>query len=208
MQMDTRVRSRRYVLIVFVLVLFVSGIGVAALAQSDAGDVYTGCLNQNSGVLHNVAVGFEPVKTCNGAEIQITWDRAGPAFDERLTALEERVAQQTVGAPSPVSLFAAATVDVTTIENSVGPIESVIQVGAAHYRVDFGEDVFGDIAPRSMAFISLASNSAYSNPSPCTYEVYAADKLDILCWDETTGQPEDAEWSLMVYSANTATPTP
>jgi hypothetical protein len=198
--MASRTNTRRYLLMLVAAVALVgSGLGVAALAQPDTGDVFTGCLNENSGVLGNVAVGFEPADACNPQEAQITWDRAGPAFEGRIAALEERVAQQTVGAPSPVEMFAAATVDVTNIENSVGPIESVTSVGTAHYRVDFGEDVFGDIAPRSTAFISLASNSAYSNPSPCTYEVYAADKLDILCWDETTGQPEDAEWSLMVF---------
>ena len=200
--MVERLDARRYLWVLVVIVaLFVSTVGVTALAQTDEGDVFTGCVNDKSGVLKNVAIGFEPVTACNDQESQITWDRAGPAFEERIAALEEQVASHTVGAPSPVELFAAATVDVTNINASVGPIESVTQVGAAHYRVDFGEDVFGDDPPHSTAFISLASNSAYSNPSPCTYEVHAADKLDILCWDETTGDPEDAEWSLTVFKA-------
>lgn len=201
--MDERGNPRRYRLVVVVAVaaLLTSVASVIALAQPNTtDDVFTGCVNENSGTLRGVAVGFDPVRPCSDRETQITWDRAGPG----LAALEERIAQQTIGAPSPVELVAAATVDVTTIKNSVGPIESVTQVGPAHYRVGFGDDVFGEDVPHSTAFISLASNSAFSNPSPCTYEVYAADKLDILCWDLPTGQPEDAEWSLMVF----AVPTP
>lgn len=200
--MDERSKTRWYRLVVVVAVaaLVGSGASVIALAQLGPGDEYTGCLNEDSGVLRSVAIGSEPSRPCNNNEAQITWDWAGPGFEGRIAALEEQVDERTVRAPSPVELFAAATVDVTTIENSVGPIESVTQVGPAHYRVGFGEDVFGDIAPRSTAFISLASNSAFANPAPCTYEVFAADKLDILCWDLPTGQPEDAEWSLMVFA--------
>ena len=67
--------------------------GVAALAQLDEGDVFTGCVNNQSGFLSKVAVGFEPAKPCNPEEHQITWDRAGPAFEGRIAALEERVAE-------------------------------------------------------------------------------------------------------------------
>ena len=92
--MARRTNTRRYLLTLVAAVGFVgSGLGVAALAQSDGGDVFTGCLNENSGVLRNVAVGFEPAKACNPQELQITWDRAGPAFDARIAALEERIAE-------------------------------------------------------------------------------------------------------------------
>jgi len=68
-------------------------VGVTALAQTDEGDVFTGCVNEASGVLGNVAVGLDPAKPCNPQESQITWDRAGPAFEERIAALEEQVAE-------------------------------------------------------------------------------------------------------------------
>jgi hypothetical protein len=154
--------------VVAVVALVGSTLGVVALAQSDEADVYTACLNEKWGTLTRVAIGTEPARPCRHNQVQVTWDRAGAALEARLAALEERVALQTVGAPSPVELIAAATVNVTTIEKSVGPIESVTQVGAAHYRANFGEDVFGDIPPGSTAFIGLASNSAFSNPAPCT----------------------------------------
>ena len=60
---------------------------------ADRGDGFTGCLNENSGGLRNVAVGFEPAKPCNDEEQPITWDRAGPAFEGRIAALEQRVAE-------------------------------------------------------------------------------------------------------------------
>lgn len=89
-----RTNTRRYLLTLMAAVALVgSGLGVAALAQPDAGDMFTGCLNENSGVLRNVAVGFEPAETCNPQELQITWDLAGPAFEGRIAALEERVAE-------------------------------------------------------------------------------------------------------------------
>jgi hypothetical protein len=196
--------------LVATVVLVGSGAGVAALAQPDAGDVYTGCLNENSGVLHKVAVGFEPAMPCNEAESQVTWDRAGPAFEGRIAALEERVAERTVAAPSPVELFAAVTVDVTfddsgvspRIETSVGPIDSVTLVGTAHYRVNFGEVVFDGFD--TTAFISLATNTM-DDSDHCTYAISDEDKLDIYCWQGgTSNQPEWAEWSLMVF----AVPTP
>lgn len=91
--MDGKRNTRRYLLVLVAVVLFVSAAGVVALAQPDEGDVFTGCLNENSGALRNVAVGFEPAKSCNPQELQITWDRAGPAFEGRIAALEERVAE-------------------------------------------------------------------------------------------------------------------
>ena len=92
--MDKSRNTRRYILVlVAVVALFVSTAGIVALAQPDESDVFTGCLNEQSGELRNVAVGFEPVKKCNPEELQITWDRAGPAFEDRIAALEERVAE-------------------------------------------------------------------------------------------------------------------
>ena len=92
--MDKKRNTRRYLLVlVAVVVLFVSAAGVVALAQPNEGDVFTGCLNEESGGLRNVAVGFESAKPCNPEELQISWDRAGPAFEGRIAALEERVAE-------------------------------------------------------------------------------------------------------------------
>ena len=92
--MARRTNTRQYLLTLVAAVALVgSGLGVAALAQTDAGDVFTGCLNENSGALRSVAVGFEPAKACNSEEQPITWDRAGPAFEARIAALEERIAE-------------------------------------------------------------------------------------------------------------------
>lgn len=93
--MDQRNKTRRYPLavVVAVVVLFASVTGVVAFAQPDGGDVFTGCLNETSGSLRNVALGFEPARPCNDQEVQITWDRAGAALEARIAALEERVAE-------------------------------------------------------------------------------------------------------------------
>lgn len=205
--MARRLNTRRFLLTLVAAVALVgSGLGVAALAQSDGGDVFTGCLNENSGRLGNVAVGLEPARPCNARTTQITWDRAGPAFEDRIAALEERVAQQTVGAPSPVELFAAATVDVTfddsgvspRIVTSVGSIESVTLVGTAHTRVEFGEDIFVDYD--QTAFISLATNTQ-DDSDHCTYSISGVSALDVYCWQGgTSNQPEWASWSLMVFA--------
>jgi hypothetical protein len=158
-----------------------------------------------------VAIGFEPAETCNPQEQPITWDRAGPGFEGRIAALEERVAQQTVGAPSPVELFAAATVDfifddsgvTPTIMASVGPIESVTQVGYAQTQVKFGEVVFGGVDPQW--FISLATNSS-DGSDHCTYAVLDYhDTVDVFCWKgDAHNHPSPAQWSLTVF----AVPTP
>lgn len=123
----------------------------------------------------------------------------------QMAAFMHRLARKTVGAREPVELFAAATVNVTDIVTSVGPIDSVTAVGAAHYRVDFGENLFD--GGGTTAFITLSANS--QGGTYCTYSVSAADKLDIYCWNgaEGGGQPEDAEWSLSVFSVNTLLPS-
>ncbi len=108
-------------------------------------------------------------------------------------------------------LFAAATVDVTNVQTSVGPLESVTQLGVGHYRVAFSEDAFGDIAPLTTAFISLTSNSAIDTPTPCFYEIVDSRTMDVRCYDLGSmgdEQPEDAEWSLMVYQKTADLPTP
>lgn len=84
---------RNLLVAVGVVALFVSAAGVVALAQGDEGEVFTGCVNQNSGVLKSVAIGSEPAKPCNEEETEITWDRAGPAFESRIAELEERLAE-------------------------------------------------------------------------------------------------------------------
>ena len=128
--------SRRYLLVIAVAAtILATGFGVAAVAQQPEADVYTACLNEQTGNIRRVAIGPEPARQCTRMQTEISWDRAGPASDARIAALEERIAQETVAAPSAVRLFAAATVDVTTVENSVGPLESVTSVGPAHYRV-------------------------------------------------------------------------
>ena len=73
-------QSRRLVFtaLIFLLVLLGStsaGAQPAFMEAVNNGNVFTGCVNQNSGVLRNVAIGIEPAKDCNDEEFQITWDR-------------------------------------------------------------------------------------------------------------------------------------
>lgn len=87
--------SRRVINVILLLMLVLSlGIAVPAFTQGLEDDnVFTGCLEQKSGKLSNVAVGLDPVKACDKDEFQITWDYAKPEFENRITILEERVAQ-------------------------------------------------------------------------------------------------------------------
>lgn len=85
-------RRRGLLVLIAVAALSVSLAGVVAPVQADETEVFTGCVHQNSGRLSKVAVGFEPAKPCNKKELLITWDRAGPAFEDRLVQLEQRVA--------------------------------------------------------------------------------------------------------------------
>lgn len=116
--------------------------------------------------------------------------------DDRYPTFDE-----VVGAPGGVELFAAATVGVTDVVESVGPLTSVTARGTGWYRVVFGEDAFVD--GQTTAFISLASNSSIDVPTPCFYEIVDARTLDVRCYDLGSGgdeSPEDAEWSLMIYT--------
>ena len=53
--LSERPSTRRALLVLVAVVVFVSAAGVVALAQPDGGEVFTGCLNENSGALRNVA---------------------------------------------------------------------------------------------------------------------------------------------------------
>jgi hypothetical protein len=76
------------------IILLSLGFAVPALTQGiEDNNVFTGCVNRNSGVIRNIAVGYEPVKACNEEEYKITWDHARPEFDSRIAALEQRVAE-------------------------------------------------------------------------------------------------------------------
>jgi hypothetical protein len=92
--MNVRRVTRRYGLaVVSAAVLLVLAAGVTAVAQVDGDEVFTGTLNVNSGVLRNVAVGYEPLRPPNDEEIAITWDRSDPSFAERIADLEDRMAE-------------------------------------------------------------------------------------------------------------------
>ena len=48
-----------------------------AYAQTDGGDVYSGCLNPG-GAITDVAIGDEPLKPCTGNKIPVSWNQTGP----------------------------------------------------------------------------------------------------------------------------------
>ena len=89
--MDMHGIGRRYLVVLLAAALFVAGVAAGAVGQSDKADVFTGCVNENSGVLRKVATGLEPARPCNGQEAPITWDRAEPALEGRIAALEAQV---------------------------------------------------------------------------------------------------------------------
>ena len=93
-------QSRRLVFVALVSLLILMLLGsTSAGAQFsftedlESSEVFTGCVNQNSGGLRSVAIGLEPAKECGDGEFQITWDRADSAFGSRIAALEERVVE-------------------------------------------------------------------------------------------------------------------
>lgn len=90
-----KMKPRRVLYATLLLILLLSlGFAVPAFTQGLEDDnVFTGCVNQNSGAIRNIAVGYEPVKPCNDEEFKITWDHAKPEFESRIAALEERVAE-------------------------------------------------------------------------------------------------------------------
>jgi hypothetical protein len=92
MVMKKQTRTRYYFPVVAVVALVVSGLGLTASAQQDTSDVLTGCLNEQSGVLRNVAVGTDPIGACNPQEAVVTWGQGDPALEGRVAALEAEVA--------------------------------------------------------------------------------------------------------------------
>ena len=72
-------------------IIFVFSFAIPVSAEPEA--VFTGCLNQHSGELHKVAIGLEPLGTCNPAEVQVTWSSGVPGVEGRITALETRIAE-------------------------------------------------------------------------------------------------------------------
>ena len=76
--MAVRTKTSRYLqIVVGSVALAGSGLGVAALAQPDAGDVYTGCLKD--GKISEVAVGAAPANPCAKKSALITWNAEGPS---------------------------------------------------------------------------------------------------------------------------------
>lgn len=150
-------------------------VGGIAVAQPEEPETIQACKLVN-GFVRVV----DSADDCKVNETPLEWDVEGPP-----------------GPAGPAVLYAAATVDVANIINSVGPIESVTFVGLGHYRVDFADEVLGDLGDNTSAFISLATNSPVQG-TYCTYGPFQPDKLDIHCWNGAAGgdQPEDAEWSL------------
>jgi hypothetical protein len=141
-------------LVLVAVVVFVSAAGVVALAQPDGGDVFTGCLDGKSGKLDRVAVGFEPAKECK-KDIQITWDRAGPAFEGRIAALEERVAEleESFGT---LDLFvrcdAGDTIGVALDEarDHPGPVQiTILGVCEENVTIDRNDVHFRGVSPES-----------------------------------------------------------
>ena len=152
-------------------------VGGIAVAQQEEPETIQACKKVN-GLLRVV----DTADDCRRSETPLEWNVEGP--------------------PSPAGpavLYAAATVDTANILNSVGPIESVAFMGVGHYRVDFADDVLGELGDNTSAFIGLATNSPVQG-TYCTYGPFEPDKLDIHCWNGAAGgdQPEDAEWSLSV----------
>lgn len=152
-------------------------VGGIAIAQQEEPETIHACTLPN-GLVRVVDVGDD----CRRGETPLQWNVEGPP-----------------GPTGPVMVYAAATVDVANVLNAAGPIESVAFVDVGHYRVDFADDVLGDLGPNTSAFISLATNSP-AQGTYCTYGPIQPDILDIHCWNGAAGgdQPEDAEWSLSV----------
>ena len=80
----------RRTLILFSVVALgaLGGVSVAATGSDDGGNTYTGCLNKG-GVITNVAIGDQPLKSCAANQVRISWSEG--VSPEDVTALAERV---------------------------------------------------------------------------------------------------------------------
>lgn len=108
-----------------VILLFVAP-GVTAFTRAEP-EVFTGCLHERSGRLTRVATGAEPARRCGHRHVEITWDRAGPAFNDRIAALEARVdkLEQQVGPVPIASLLDSGQATVASSPSDIGSTDDI-----------------------------------------------------------------------------------